>query len=46
MSVDIEARLPKDYKRAIVSVELACRIVYNKAQGLETEIAEALKIEK
>jgi glutamate dehydrogenase len=35
-------KLPEDYKKAIVSVELACRIVYKSAQDLESEIKSVL----
>ena len=36
-------RLPAEYRKAIASVELAGRIIYNSANGLENEIALALK---
>jgi ABC-type branched-subunit amino acid transport system ATPase component len=34
--------IPEEYKRAIVSVELACRIVYSKNDSLEKEIKEQI----
>lgn len=37
--------LPEDYKKAIVAVELACRIVYKRSQDIETEITNALKLQ-
>jgi hypothetical protein len=36
-------RLPAEYRKAIASVELAGRIIYNSANGLENEIALALR---
>ncbi len=35
-------KLPEDYKKAIVSVELACRIIYKSAQNLKSEISSVL----
>lgn len=35
--------IPMEYKKAIVSVELACRIVYGRTQGLDEEIRLALE---
>ena len=36
-------RIPAEYRKAIVSVELAARIIYTAANGLEDEIARACK---
>jgi hypothetical protein len=36
-------RLPAEYKKAIASVELATRIIYNQSGNLEQEIKIAMK---
>jgi glutamate dehydrogenase len=35
-------RLPIEYKKAIVSVELACRIIYGRSENLEDEVCSAI----
>ena len=40
---DRVARLPREYRKAIVAVELATRIIYSAANRLEDEIARVCR---